>query len=243
MVRRLIGSAWFLLVLCGSPAIGHEPIVLDARLATPGLRLELLEVPPANPPAITVQYRLRASGLPRGVMFGVWTKDFGHSFHEAVSGFRMDESGNLVTSEPNRTPRRLDEMTFEPGPYLRGAIWEIALVSTDRTVTAFAKTIPQPISARDGPCTVSLELVSHRGERFMASGSGFAPGDDVITESRYSGRVFAKHRRISVEGGLPQDVISHGAGGTDRSARYTVQGRSCEVTIEYEWGEPALRRR
>jgi hypothetical protein len=256
MVWR-IGLGLFLL-LCTSLATAHEPVLLDARYATPGLHLELTELPSTTTPAsTTARYRLRASGLPRGVVFGVWAKDFGHSFHEVAVGFRIDASGALVSSELDGAgwlwrwwhwivsgqPRRLDEMAFEPGPsYPRGAVWEVALASVDLTLTAFAKVIPRPITARDGPCTVSLELVSRRGDRFVTSGAGFAPGDDVITESRYAGRVIQKQWRISPEGLLPPDVISHGASGTGRSASYAVKGRSCSVAVEYEWGDPALSR-
>src|SRR4030095_9226369 len=155
--------------LCALPVFAHEPILLDTSRATPGLHLELSELPSTEIPAsATTRYRLRASGLPRGVVFGVWTKDFGHSFHEVAAEFWMDESGVIVSSELVGTsgrPRRLDEMGFEPGPYPRGAVWEVALVSADRTLTAFAKVIPRPIIAQDGPCTVALELVSLRGQR------------------------------------------------------------------------------
>jgi hypothetical protein len=119
----------------------------------------------------------------------------------------------------------------------------VALASVDRTLTAFAKVIPHPIIARDGVCTVSLELASRRGDRFVASGTGFEPGDEVITESRYSGRIIQKRWRISLEGLLPSDVILHAASDADHSARYAVKGRSCNVAVEYDWGKPALSRR
>src|SRR6266567_3563254 len=107
-----IGLASFLL-LCASPATAHEPVLLDTRRATPGLHLELIELPAIPIPAsVTPRYRLQASGLPRGVVFGVWAKDFGHSFHEVASGFRMDGSGVMVSSELDSAgqPQRLDEM-------------------------------------------------------------------------------------------------------------------------------------
>jgi hypothetical protein len=134
-------------------------------------------------------------------------------------------------------------MVLEPGPYPQGAAWEVALVSADRALRAFAKVIPHPITARDGPCTISLELISHRGDRFMASGAGFVPGEEVLTESRYAGRVMQKRQRISPEGLLPPDVGSHGASNAEHSARYAAKGHSCDVVAEYEWGEPALSRR
>jgi hypothetical protein len=76
MVWR-IGLALSLL-LWASPASTHEPVLLDVRRATRGLGLELMELPVTTTPASTARYRLRVSGLPRGVMFGVWAKDFSH---------------------------------------------------------------------------------------------------------------------------------------------------------------------
>src|SRR5262249_53753204 len=126
MLQR-IGLALFLL-LCASLASTHEPILLDARRATPGFHLELRELPPTTTPA-TMKYQLRVSGLPPDAVFGVWAKDFGHSFHEVATGFRMDESGVMVSSDLDAAgrPRRLDEIALDPGPsYLRGAVWEVA---------------------------------------------------------------------------------------------------------------------
>jgi hypothetical protein len=263
-----IGSALSFL-LCASVVSAHDPFVLDARRAAPGsIQLELIELSRAVAPA-GVQYRLQAVGMPQGIIFGVFTKDFAHSFHEVAAGFQVDESGNIVsngireTVQPRRLyetvlnwlskswtawrspsrPQRLEEIVLEPGPYPLGAAWEVAIVSSDRAFRAFAKVVPHPITARDGACTISLELISQRGEQFMASGTGFTPQDDVITESRYAGRVIQKQLRISSEGLLSPHVLSHGVGGADRSAHYTVKGHSCNITVEYKWGALALSRR
>lgn len=241
MGSRTAGRRWLtgaglgvaLIAGAGAPS-AHEPVLLDPHRATPGLRLALEAVAPPAADTAVPGYRLVASGLPAGVEFNVWTKHFGHGFHEVASGFRADESGRLV-----------GEMTFQPeaDAYPRGAIWEVALASADLAITTFAKVIPRPMVARNGPCTVSLELISYRGERFLVSGSGFPPGADVTVESRYSGRVSQRQRRVSASGVLPAEVISHTAPGPDRSARYSVKARSCEVALDYEWGEPALRGR
>src|SRR5262245_59775322 len=74
------------LLLYATLATAHEPVLLDARRATPGLRLELTELPSITTQASAIpRYRLQASGLPHGVVFGVWAKDFGHAFHQVVS--------------------------------------------------------------------------------------------------------------------------------------------------------------
>jgi hypothetical protein len=240
MLRR-IGPA-LLLLLCSSPAFAHDAFLLDARRATPGPLLELIELPAMGVTA-GKRYRLQVEpGLPRGVVFGVFTKPFDHGFHEARTGFRLDESGALVSGE-GASKGRLDDMNFGPGPYPRGAAWEAALVSADRAVRIFARTVPYPITAEDGACKISLELSSHLGDRFVASGRGFPPSEDVLTQLRYSGRLIQKQSRTSPEGLLAPDLISHRAIGADRSARYAVKARTCEVSVEYSWGEPALIRR
>jgi hypothetical protein len=239
-----VGLAVFLLLASTTCAGAHDPVILDPLRATPGIRLELVEVPEAPASASTSRrYRLVTAGVPSGVTFGVWTRDFTHGFHEVISGFRTDDSGTLVSvQDGDGRPRGLTEIVLDPGPYFRGAIWEVALVSEDRTITAFTRAIPRPIVARDGGCVVTLELVSHRGQRFLASGRGFVPGDDVVVESRYAGRVQRKHVRVSADGVLPPDVLTHIAPGADHGARYSAQGRACQVTIEYEWGEQAFQR-
>ncbi len=239
------GSGLALLVLlCVTPvAARHGAVLLDARRATPGVRLELVELPSSGPRAATARYQLHAEGLPRGVTLGVWAKDFGHGFQEVLSGVRVDAAGRLVSPDGAGRLQPLDGTAFGPGPYPRGAVWEVTLASADRAVTAFAKVIPRPIAARQGSCAVSLELVSLHGERFVASGTGFTSDEDVIAELRYAGQVIRKTQRASTEGQLPPNVILHGGMSTDPAARYVVKGRSCEVTLEYEWGEAALSRR
>ena len=233
---------WFLsVVLCAAPVGAGHDADIDARRATPGLRLELIELRPTTTQT-TKRFRLHAIDYPRGVDFRVFVKNFGHPFEEVVSGLQVNEVGKLVSSGLFQS-QGLDEMVFDPGPYPRGAAWQVALASANLTLLALAKTIPYPIVARDGSCTVQLELVSYRGSHFVATGAGFTPGDDVISELMHSGQVIEKRQRISSEGILPPNVLAHQPIRADRNARYTVKARSCKVALDYEWGEPALVRR
>lgn len=233
---------WVALLVLWSAAVAarHGSGVLDPRRATPGIRLALVELP--SPPG-TGKYRLRAEGVPRGVRFDIWTKDFGQPFKEAFSGFRMDEAGELVSVGGSGRPRRLEDIALDPGPYPKGAVWMVALASDDHKLSAFAKVIPHPIAARDRACSMSLELISLHGNRFLASGTGFAPGEEVDIELRSAGQATHRKLRVSAEGFLPPDVVSHGGVSADLSASYAVKALSCGTAIEYEWGEPALRRR
>jgi hypothetical protein len=94
---------------------------------------------------------------------------------------------------------------------------------------------------------VQLELVSYRGDRFVATGAGFPPGQEVAIESRYADRVIGKRQTISSEGRLPLEVLAHETNGPDPSpghkASYIVKCQSCAVAIDYHWGARALSRR
>jgi len=241
MIRRAFVLA--LPLLLSAPAAvpaRHGGVVLDARRATPGieLRLEEMAAVQASP---RVRYQLHVTGVPRNLTFAIWTKDFGASFQQVHEGFRTDERGTLVAVDSKGQPRRLDELVLEPGPYPQGAAWEVGLVSDDRTVKAFARVIPRPIAARNGACAVGLELVSRRGDRFIASGDGFVPGEEVTIASQVSGRIMHHRTRVGEDGRLFPDVISHRTG--DNRAQYLVKGQACAVAVAYESGEAALARR
>lgn len=230
-------------LLCASLVFAGHPgsIDLNPRQATPGVRLELHELTLGRD-QVPKKYRLLAADYPRGVEFNVYAKDFSDSFTEIAMGFRVDAAGNMVSTNSAR-PQRLQDIELSPGLYPRGAVWEIAIASTDRSITAFARTIPHQISAQNRTCSLSLELLPSRGDRFLVTGSGFPPGDDVLTELRIESRLEQKRRKIAVDGRLPRHVITHAAIGSDRSARYSVKSHGCETVIDYEWGELALIRR
>jgi len=226
-----------------NPVLAHTPMLLDARHATPGLRIDLHRFGPDDDLSEAI-YHIHAFGFPKAVRLLLWAKEFDHSFHQLASVFQVDNSGNVLEANVSgaKRPRKLEEISFEPGPYPRGATWELALVSIDRKLQAFTEVTPYPISFRDGSCEIDLQLASHRGEKFVAIGRGFPPADEVTTKLRYAGRVIEKRVRSSADGSLPSQVLLHASVSTDRQAHYTVKARTCELRADYEWGEAALRR-
>ena len=93
-------------------------------------------------------------------MFGVYTKDFSDTFAETLSGFHVDDSGNLVSTSGGKQ-QRLQDLILTPGPYPRGAAWDMAIATADRSVSAFAQVIPQPIAVQSSGCSVSLSYCLH----------------------------------------------------------------------------------
>jgi hypothetical protein len=89
---------------------------------------------------------------------------------------------------------------------------------------------------------LSLELISLHGNRFVASGTGFSPGESARIELTSSGRTAYRVLRVSPDGSLPLDVVSHGEVSADLTARYAVTALKCKPVVEYQWGEAALKR-
>lgn len=230
-------SLWSAVVLAR-----HGSASLDPSRATPGIRLELVELPSIVSSGAK-KYRLRVEGLPRDVTYDIWTRDFGQQFKQVLSGFRLNRAGDLMSTDDSGQTQRFGEITFDPGPYSNGAVWMAAIASDDHKLSAFAKVIPYPITARDGACSLSMELISLHGNRFLATGAGFPPSTEVNIEQRFAGQVTNRKLRVSAQGRLPPDVVSHGGVGTDLTAHYTAKSPSCGPVVRYEWGVAALKRR
>lgn len=218
----------------------HSNAVLDPRRATPGVSLDLVEVPRAAAEGAAAKYRLRVTGLPPSKAFGIWTKSLGGDFEEIVSGLRPDASGALAVAGG---AQRLADMELDPGPYPRGAAWWVAIASEDHKIAAFARLVPYPIVAHDGPCSLTLEMISLHGNRFIAIASGFPPDQDVDVELVASGTVSRKRRRVAADGTLPLDVLEHGTLAADTVARYSIRAGACAPAVEYRWGQSALKQR
>src|SRR2546427_5402145 len=151
--RQRLGGLFVvaLALLCAPPTFAHDPIRFDSRRVVPGATLEIVEV---SRDATTVRYRVKASGVPRGLVTGVWANEFGHGYHQLVADLRVDDAGDLVSAEPAPGgSRKLDDMVFEPDALPSGAGWEVAIVTEDRKIVAYAKVIPHPIVGRSGPCS------------------------------------------------------------------------------------------
>ncbi len=239
------GAAWRVglgccVLLVAGRAGAHNPSLLDPSRPNHDIKLALVEVERADPKS--PRYRLVAEGVPRGVTFNLWTREFADGYHELESGFRVDDTGKLA-ARSGEGVRYLDQIVFEPGPYFRGALWEIFLATEDRRIAASARVIPLPMVARDGRCALTLELVSHRGQRFLATTTGFVPGADALVELTYGGRVHQTRRRVTADGQLPPDLVSLASVTPgDYRARYSVTAGTCGVALEYGWGKAAFER-
>ncbi len=219
-----------------------ETIEWGPRYATPGVQLTLQEGSRATTPNGTtkVTYFLRVSGFPTGKTFKLWVKPFGsspESLSDVVGEFYVDPSGKLVSQEGGD----LGQISLSAPSYAKGEPYEVALISTDQTIKAFAKAIPFPIEVKEGRCRLWLELISPTGEAFALQGEGFEPNEEVTTVSRSNGEVIQGKQKVLPDGRLPANILAPAAVTRRYVASFTVIGKSCKLTVDYEWGPPALK--
>ena len=184
-----------------------------------------------------VQYRLVGSGFPQGKSYKVWFRNVGASPSAWKLDFYVDNSGELIGNDGPA----LAAITLNAAHFAKGEPLEAMVISTDQTVKAFAKAIPFPIEAKEGRCRLWLELASRKGGLFMVFAEGFEPEEEVATVSRSNGEVLQQKIKASGDGKLPPIGLLPAAVSRQYAANYTVISKSCNLTVLYEWGPPALK--
>ncbi len=125
---------------------------------------------------------------------------------------------------------------FTPGEWT-----EMALISADGAVKAFARATPFPIEGRDGQCHVWMEPIAREARALSLHGGGFTPREKLTAKSRSNGEVLPGEITVEEDGSFGRrgtlDLLLPGvAGKRGGNATYTVEGKSCKVVVNYHWG-------
>jgi hypothetical protein len=108
-----------------------------------------------------------------------------------------------VQQASGRSFKNLVEPLFlSADDYSKGQPFDVALVSTDETIKAYAKVIPFPIEAEEGRCRLWVELASPKADGFLIQGEGFEPDEEVTTTSRSNGEVLEGTHKVPPDGKL-----------------------------------------
>lgn len=190
-----------------------------------------------------VTYRLLASGFPQGKTYSLWFNRIGEESKRLVNKLYVDDSGVMTAQElqpgvdvpflpaPLATVLPLTVDHFQPGEPV-----SLRLVSEDRQISGYGKAIPVPIEDRDGSCHLYLELMTPDRMTYAAWGKGFAPNEELITESRSNGDVIRSERNAESDGGFLEILLPATKRGSQGSATFSVTGTSCSLRVEYDWG-------
>jgi hypothetical protein len=207
--------------------------------STKGMSLTLTEVSRQKDQngATDINYAVSTTGVPQAQTYTLLAKNFSDESPMQSSEFRIDDSGKLLDAK-NGQPFNY----FSAGNYAMGQALNMALVNSDRSIKVYAKVIPFPIEATDGKgCRLSAELDSRDGFIFIISGEGFKPNENVTLNRQASNTGFTNStQQVDAAGAFS---LFEFAGGANESGSVALNaiGKSCDLTIHYEYGAPALQ--
>jgi hypothetical protein len=113
-------------------------------------------------------------------------------------------------------------------------------MSTDETVKTYARVIPFPIEARDKSCHIWVEQTSFDGTLFMIWDEGFEPGEVIRATTTSEGETQSQDNKVSSDGRCAL-ILSPAVKGKDSgTASYTAVGKSCKVSLKFDWGRAAM---
>jgi hypothetical protein len=206
---------------------------------TAGASLDLVEAERrTSAGGSTVLYIVKATGLPQGVVFDVWSRPLSKQPQLVPWKASTDPKGRVVDADDPS-----EELPAGIQNFAKGEPFEMALISQDGKTRVFGRVVPFPLEATGaGGCRLAVELARNDGQMFIISGSGFVPGEQVTWTSVSAGERIANVATVKSDGALDRvfflpAVIGQSSG----VARYSVQGSRCSVAVEYEWGPPALK--
>jgi len=200
--------------------------VLGAEKNSPGVNATVKETGRIRKEKYTeVTYRLIADGAPEDKTYDIYFYDLG----------KFSSNGGVAGPIPGVNPNGFN-LHFHK--MMRGEWVEVGFISQDKSVKGFVHFAPFPIEAFDKSCHVWLELIVP-GRVFSVDGEGFVPGESVTTISTSGREKLSGELVVAEDGKLPVSIVIAGNVWKQYDANYTVEGRDCRVSVDYQWGRPS----
>jgi hypothetical protein len=219
----------------------------------PGMKLGFV---PVDDPAGGGGFGIVSSGFPADHRYDVFTV-YASTAETIPLGRALvaDEQGRLRCATGPAAPVApgdndfcrsigdIEQLHFGYGDLQKGMPLVIAARSTDGAHATYAKVVPKPLEGREGPCHVTLELVSTDARTYVAYGDGFPPGEVVSLAWNYGGHTAAHTARTDSTGAFAAAINHEGqpAGRHKWDARLEAVASSCRPAVAYLWGEAGMK--
>lgn len=218
----------------------------------PGARLELKEAgrkPGRHGTVIT--YHAEGSGFPTEKTYSLWMMQSGdHKTLRLLTGYQANAAGLLICpgqTQPGDPPQPhshcfpLERASIDVDNYHNGEPVNIAIISTDGAVRAYARAYPFPIQAQDGKCTLNVEIANSKFSSFIIRGVGFEPNENIKTSSSFGDSATPGTQQASPTGEFAVTVQANSSGQNSGSSTFTATGDSCHPIVTYELGKAAKK--
>lgn len=213
---------------------GH--VAWRTKLSSPGASVTVKEV---GRQGSLVQYHLYVSGMPSNKLYTVVSWPVTQAKPSAtMEGVSLGKDGIVMCA--GRTPEQCGdsskkddpiEFTFTPA---KGEPYRLALVAGDDKVAVVI--VPDPITADDKKCQLSVERLLPHFEVTYVAGSGFPPNSDVSFDTESYGEKHPFSVKADSEGNLLFALTPFVSGHKKGTTTIKGVGTSCSPQIKFEWG-------
>jgi hypothetical protein len=166
-----------------------------------------------------------------------------------MSGFVVDSAGRVDCPAGPLAPGDtcahctlpLDQIVLAATGYLTAEPYRLGLVSADAATAVYAEAFPFPMETRSDSLSLHLELARADGLQFAVVGEGYPPGQEIGVTLRSDDRSTGYKMTVPVEGRFRIVVYPQVAGKRSGFASITVEHGKRRLTLDWPWGEGALR--
>jgi hypothetical protein len=233
-------SAILLLCALGSPLASQQLDESTWSKNSAGVELATHEGPrERTSPGTVLIYNILGRGFPADKSYDLWFWRLGKKPEKGMQGVSFDKRGVLICSGKPGSCKGAgadDPINIKAKAAL-GEPKRFGVVSTDGKVAGFAEAVPFPIEAQDKSCKLSVVRQSPLAEVVAVRASGFAPSEMLTVKTNLASEQPAQSPTAAADGSWQAMMNTKSLGTTAGVASIQVSGKSCSVSVSFNWGE------
>ena len=239
-IRRCVFKLSALALLAACPSWSQSIPSRDQwgeRFNSAGAKLTYKEVDRTTVQDKTVMtYNLFASGLPRNQHYVLYVLRVG-SDPQGVADAYLNGEGKVVNVLADPSHHVAEDPINVKLFGGKGEPFQFALLSDDGDSRAFTDIIPFPMEQTSGACQLSLVEIAPQYSGVLIRISGFHPNEELTFEQSSENEGGQSTGKADSQGWYSATIFPVVKGKRSGKARFTVTGKSCNIGIDFPWGE------
>jgi hypothetical protein len=206
-------------------------------MSTPGAFVQAREV---EREGTVVKYALQVIGLPTDEVYTVMSWPVGQAQPSPLmEGVSIGKNGTVMCA--GRMPEQCGDASKKDDPVdfafnpAKGEPYRIALIAAEYRVTVVI--VPDPITATDKGCTLSVERLMPKFELAYVTGSGFPPNTEASFDSESHGERRQIKEKVDSEGNLDFAMLPFVSGHKNGTTTIKGVGMKCSPAVKFDWGD------
>jgi hypothetical protein len=183
-----------------------------------------------------VTYHMFGSGLPVKAEYTLSTWILGGEPEEQADAY-INKDGlvvNVLADPVHKIAEDPIDLIVFAG---RGEPKRFALISTDGRYRAFGQIVPFPIEATAGPCHMSAVTQAANYTAVLVVVEGLQPGEELQIDGQSAGEGGRAKAQATGQGKYVNVLFPQVTGKRSGTTRFSVTAKSCQIGVEFPWGE------